>query len=132
MTTTELIEILKTVEKGASGRSREISIYKRNRKGELELIISRNERFEILSTGDGCAGAELSLIITNTKKQQQSINEKIKEARLDKGMTQKELAEKAGVSRRTIQAIEAGETYPSIKVLEALGYTIKIIKKEEE
>jgi hypothetical protein len=65
MTTTELIKLLQSVEKGASGRSREITIYKRGRKGELELIISWNERLEILSTGDGCAGAELSLIITN-------------------------------------------------------------------
>lgn len=78
MTTTELIEILKTVEKGASGRSREITIYKRDKKGRLKRILSENEKIEILSTGDGCAGAELSLIIINTKKQQKSINEKIK------------------------------------------------------
>lgn len=65
MTTTELIKLLQSVERGASGTSREITIYKRDRKGELELIISRNEKLKILSTGDGCAGAELSLIINN-------------------------------------------------------------------
>ena len=67
MTTTELIKMLQSVEKGASNRSREITIYKRDRKGRLKQILSRNEKLEILSTGDGCAGAELSIIITNTK-----------------------------------------------------------------
>lgn len=66
MTTTELIKLLQTIEKGASNRSREITIYKRDKKGKLKQIVFRNENIEILSTGDGCIGAELSLII-NTK-----------------------------------------------------------------
>lgn len=59
MTTTDLITILKHVEKGASGRSREISIY--NKKGKR--ILSDKQMLDILSCGDGCAGAELSLVI---------------------------------------------------------------------
>lgn len=59
MTTTELIELLKRVEFGASGRPRKIS-----------FIIESDEEFYIDepeitkdSTGDGIAGAELTLRI---------------------------------------------------------------------
>jgi hypothetical protein len=55
MTTTELIELLKSVEFGASGRAREISF----------RISHENYIFEpyikIDCTGDGVAGAELCL-----------------------------------------------------------------------
>lgn len=56
MTTTELIKLLKSIEYGASGRSREISfkIGKRN-------IFEPNIR--ISSTGDGICGAEACLEI---------------------------------------------------------------------
>lgn len=63
MTTTELIKLLQNVEKGASGRSREISIYTENINGEEICIMKESDTIEINSTGDGCAGAELSLII---------------------------------------------------------------------
>lgn len=56
MTTTELIELLKSVERGASGRSREIS-FKIGRKYIFEPNIVIN------STGDGICGAELCLEI---------------------------------------------------------------------
>lgn len=39
-------------------------------------------------------------------------NDKIKELREKKGMTQTELGEKVGVSLRTIQNYEAGKSYP--------------------
>ena len=54
MTTTELIKLLQSIEKGASGRSREIS-----------FVINDEEIFEpdikIVGTGDGIAGAEVTL-----------------------------------------------------------------------
>lgn len=54
MTTTELIKLLQSIEKGASGRSREIS-----------FVINDEEIFEpdikIVGTGDGIAGAEITL-----------------------------------------------------------------------
>lgn len=56
MTTTELIDLLKKLEHGASGRSREISIIIQDR-----FISSPPIRFR--SSGDGCAGAELCLEI---------------------------------------------------------------------
>jgi len=59
MTTTELIKLLQSVEKGASGRAREISIYFCNK----ERIFTLSPKFEINSAGDGCLGAELTLNI---------------------------------------------------------------------
>ena len=56
MTTTELIELLKKMEHGASGRAREISL------AVGEKYIS-NANFKFYSSGDGCAGATLCLKI---------------------------------------------------------------------
>lgn len=64
-----------------------------------------------------------------------TIAARIHELRKQNGFTQRELAERSGVSRRTIQAIEAGDTLPRIealrKVLEALDHTIEITPKKE-
>lgn len=60
MTTTELIELLKSIEKGASGRSREVSFeIKKTRKSYIH-----KPNIEVSSTGDGCCGAEVCLTIT--------------------------------------------------------------------
>ncbi len=63
MTTTELIELLQKLEKGASGESREITIYKEVEAGELVNLMKESDTIEFLSSGDGCSGAELSLLI---------------------------------------------------------------------
>lgn len=63
MTTTDLIKLLQKLEKGASGASREITIYKEDETGELVSLMKESDTIEFLSSGDGCAGAELSLII---------------------------------------------------------------------
>ena len=65
MTTTDLIKLLQQVEKGASGRSREISISFKMKSGQIVKILDENGDISILSTGDGIAGAELSLILIN-------------------------------------------------------------------
>ena len=44
----------------------------------------------------------------------------IKVARVQKDMTQKELASAVGVSRQTINAIEQGEYNPTIKLCRAI------------
>lgn len=41
------------------------------------------------------------------------MNNRIKVARAEKGMTQQQLADRAGVSRQTINAIESGKFVPS-------------------
>lgn len=64
MTTTELIKLLERMEKGVSGRSREIRIYKRNKRGKFFILMDESEYIEVASTGEGCAGAEISLFIT--------------------------------------------------------------------
>lgn len=56
MTTTELIDLLKRVEFGASGRSREISI-------TTDCGFYPNPDITVHATGDGIAGAELCLAI---------------------------------------------------------------------
>ena len=64
-----------------------------------------------------------------------TIAARIHELRKQNGFTQRELAERSGVSRRTIQAIEAGDTLPRIealrKVLEALDHTLEITPQKE-
>lgn len=61
MTTTELIELLQKVEKGASGRSREISLSVKGKKGKVKFIGLPTIKLE--STGDGIAGAQIHLLI---------------------------------------------------------------------
>ena len=64
-----------------------------------------------------------------------TIATRIHELRKQKSITQRDLAERSGVSRRTIQAIEAGDTLPRIEaltsILEALDHTIEITPKKE-
>ena len=59
MTTTELIELLKSVELGASGRPREISI-----SFNSDGLFFPNPKLNIVGTGDGVAGAEVTLELT--------------------------------------------------------------------
>ncbi len=55
-------------------------------------------------------------------------NLKLKVARIMKDMTQKDLAEAVGVSRQTMNAIERGDYYPSVKlcieICKVLGKTL--------
>ena len=63
-------------------------------------------------------------------------NLKLKFKRIERGMSQTELAQKAGVTRQTIGLIEAGEFNPSIKlcvaICRALGVTLNDLFWEEE
>lgn len=47
-------------------------------------------------------------------------NLRIKVARAELDMTQKDLAEKVGISRQTMNAIEQGEWNPTIKLCKAI------------
>ena len=63
-----------------------------------------------------------------------SIGEKIKLIRKAKGISQKKLAEKAGVDTNTILFFENDKTSPSIRTVElmlkALGYRLEIVKDD--
>lgn len=48
----------------------------------------------------------------------------LKLARVEKNITQKELAEQIGVSRQTINAIEKGEYNPTIKLCLKICWTL--------
>ena len=65
-----------------------------------------------------------------------SRNIKIKVARAQLDMTQKELAEAVGISRQTMNAIEQGEFNPTIKLCRAickvLGKTLDELFREED
>lgn len=65
-----------------------------------------------------------------------SKNLKLKSARAAKDMSQKELAEAAGVTRQTINAIESGDYNPSIQLCVAicriLGKTLNDLFWEDE
>ena len=60
------------------------------------------------------------------------LGDKIKSARTQKGITQKELAEKTGLTVRTIQRIENHEVEPSVyslnKISEILSFNFKTEK----
>ena len=60
------------------------------------------------------------------------LGDKIKAARSQKGITQKELAEKTGLTERTIQRIENHEVEPSVyslnKISEILSFDFKTEK----
>ena len=63
-------------------------------------------------------------------------NIKIKVARAERDMTQKDLAEAVGISRQTMNAIEQGEYNPTIKLCRAickvLGKTLDELFWEED
>ena len=65
-----------------------------------------------------------------------SKNLKLKAARAERDMTQKALADAAGVSRQTINAIEQGEYNPTIKlcltICRSLGKTLDELFWEDE
>lgn len=50
----------------------------------------------------------------------------LKELRLKKGLTQKELAERIGMERSIITKIENGKTKPSVNTAKALGKVLKV------
>lgn len=52
---------------------------------------------------------------------------KIKEARIQKSMTQKDLAKEANVTQQTISALENGKLDPSLKLLLIIAGTLGII-----
>ena len=60
----------------------------------------------------------------------------MKLARAEKGLSQQELADKLGVSRQTINAIEKGDYNPTIKlcigICRVLGLTLNDLFWEEE
>ena len=62
-------------------------------------------------------------------------NLKMKFRRIELGMSQTELAQKAGVTRQTIGLIESGDFNPSIKlciaICKALGVTLNDLFWEE-
>ena len=49
------------------------------------------------------------------------LSKRIKELRINKGLTQLELSEKSGISHRTIQRIENDEVKPSVYSLRKIG-----------
>ncbi len=64
------------------------------------------------------------------KKDELILHNKMKVARAEKGITQKELSDLVGVSRQTINSIEKGQFNPTAKL--ALLLCIALDKKFEE
>ena len=62
-------------------------------------------------------------------------NSALKEARLQAGLSQQELADRVGVSRQTVNAIEKGDYNPTIrlciKICQTLGLTLNDLFWEE-
>ena len=55
-----------------------------------------------------------------------NVGKKIKEERLKLGLTQKEVAERSGISTSYICDIEVGRTNPSLKTLEKISRALEI------
>lgn len=64
------------------------------------------------------------------------MNEKMRAARKEKGLSQAELATIIGVSRQTVNMVESGDYNPTIalclKICKALGQTLDQLFWEEE
>ena len=62
-------------------------------------------------------------------------NEAMREARRRKGLSQQQLANRLGVSRQTVNAIESGDYNPTIRlcvgICKALGLTLNDLFWEE-
>ena len=65
-----------------------------------------------------------------------AVNERMKQARTAKGLSQQTLADALGVSRQTINAIEKGDYNPTIKlcigICRVLGLTLNDLFWEED
>lgn len=65
-----------------------------------------------------------------------AVNERMKRARLEKGLSQQGLADALGVSRQTINAIEKGDYNPTIRlcvgICRVLGLTLNDLFWEEQ
>ena len=59
-------------------------------------------------------------------------NKKLKLARLERDMSQADLAQAVGVTRQTIGLIESGNYNPTLKICQALGKTLNDLFWEEE
>ncbi|MBT1166841.1 helix-turn-helix domain-containing protein [Bifidobacterium simiarum] len=53
-----------------------------------------------------------------------NVSDAINKARLDSGLTQRQLAERSGISRITITRIENGQFNPSIRTIAALAHAM--------
>jgi transcriptional regulator with XRE-family HTH domain len=62
------------------------------------------------------------------RKMEESISERIKRIRKEKGLNQSELSEKTGISQRSISAIENGVTDPSTKQIKAISEFFNVSK----
>lgn len=58
-----------------------------------------------------------------------NVGKRIKEERLKLGFTQKEVAERCGLSVSYISDIEVGRTNPSLKTLESISKALKLEMK---
>lgn len=54
----------------------------------------------------------------------------LRKERLRKGLTQKELSEKAGVTERTISGLENGEYNPTVDTLRKLAKVLEVDVKQ--
>jgi putative transcriptional regulator len=54
------------------------------------------------------------------------LNNRLKEIRLSRGLTQEELAEQVGVTRQTIIAIEKAKFVPSVKLAMELAASLRV------
>lgn len=65
MTTSELIRLLQKHEYGSSGRARTLSISVKDKRENYKTVFSEKHILVFMGSGDGVAGAELELEITN-------------------------------------------------------------------
>jgi len=61
-----------------------------------------------------------------TKAKKPDFGKRLAEARRDKGMTQQELADKAGVHISHVQRIEAGTSQPTVEILKRLAEALQV------
>ena len=83
-------------------------------------------------------GARRKLAVSAKKELRKCVSASLHAIRAEAHMTQKELAEKAGVSQPEISRIErraasgAPELYTLVRILDACGFALSIVSKEKQ
>lgn len=85
---------------------------------DKNLLYKRKMQYIIVMQDIYCIISKAVFLLENSK------NERMKQARIDAGLSQQQLADAVGATRQTIGLIEAGRYNPSLKLCTAICKTL--------
>lgn len=86
--------------------------------GDKNLLYKREMQYIIVMQDIYCIISKAVFLLENGK------NERVKQARIETGLSQQQLADAVGATRQTIGLIEAGRYNPSLKLCTAICKTL--------